>query len=206
MSWTQFIAAEAVSLSRHDPEYEQRKKHKQPPNFKAAFKHRQNGWYTDTKGAFATFYQSPLQGKLGVLGKFSKQQHLTVVIEQGKTKTSIGFYPKGGNLAVSVFKHMDGELWSPDPLFNSESKSLGLKIPMNGEQCTRFNRIFRLNAHKCRLIDGATSSLCLPGMDCTKLDRFECPDPRNYSLFGWGGYDNCITWLIHLFPRLKNYV
>ena len=214
MSFIQFAAAEATSLSRQAPTYEERKKIVQPPKFKPG-KHRNrknHRWYTDEKGAVATFYQSPLQGKLGILGQISTRKHLTVVIEQGDTLTSIGFYPKGGNLTASVFKHMDGELWSPDPLYNKdsvplynkESVRLPLRIPMTKTQCTRFNNVFRSRAGKCRLIDGNTSSLCLAETkDCTELDRFECPDVRNYSLLGLGNYDNCITWLEKVFPSLS---
>jgi hypothetical protein len=145
------------------------------------------------------------------LGFFSNQRHLTIVIEQRGTSTSIGFYPKGGNMSASVFVHTGGELWSPDPLFNGSSiplhnkNDVEIRVPMTRKQCKSFNNIFRINARKCRLIDGTTSSLCKSGEDCTKLDRFECPDPiKNYSLLAPSGYDNCITWLKHIFPELAH--
>lgn len=201
MSIHQFIAAEAVPLPDTDATYTGRKATVQPPSFRPALK---NG-KEDKNGAFATFFQSPLKGKLGVLGLFSSQRHLTVVIVQGESRTSIGFYPKGGNMSASVFFHTKGELWSPDPLLDDNSVDTGIRIPMTRRQCKAFNNIFRKNARECRLIDGNTSSLCTPGEDCTKLDRFECPDPtKNYSLLAPSGYDNCITWLKHIFPELRH--
>jgi len=204
MSIHYFIADEATPLLKTDPTYGIRKSSVQPPSFRPAWKNNK----VDANGAFATFYQSPLKGKLGVLGLFSSQRHLTVVIEQGGRRTSIGFYPTDGNMSASVFFHTDGELWSPDPLFNKNSVPLcdvndvEIRVPMTRKQCKSFNGIFRKNARECRLIDGTTSSLCKSGEDCTKLDRFECPDPtKNYSLLAPVGYVNCITWLKHIFPK-----
>jgi hypothetical protein len=208
MSIHYFIAAEATPLLESDETYGKRKSDVQPPSFRPALTNNK----VDANGAFATFYQSPLKGKLGVLGLFSSQRHLTVVIEQGdeqgEGRTSIGFYPINGNMSKSVFCHTDGELWSPDPLFNKNSVRLcdvndvEIRVPMTVQQCESFNDIFRKNEGECRLIDGTTSSLCKSGEDCTKLDRFECPDhTKNYSLFASAvGYDNCITWLKHIFP------
>jgi hypothetical protein len=66
MSIHYFIAAEAKLLLETDTTYGARKTSVQPPSFRPALK---NG-KVDKNGAFATFYQSPLKGKLGVLGLF----------------------------------------------------------------------------------------------------------------------------------------
>ena len=73
MSIHYFIADEATPLLKTDPTYGIRKSSVQPPSFRPAWKNNK----VDANGAFATFYQSPLKGKLGVLGLFSSQRHFS---------------------------------------------------------------------------------------------------------------------------------
>ena len=123
---------------------------------------------------------------------------------QGLTNTSIGFYPKDGNMFYSLREPQKGELWSPDPLFKhgTDLDSSIYRETMDENQCEKFNNIF--NCINCKIMDGNTSSSCENAGKCEEFDRFVCPTDDKYRLIANESTHNCITWLLKVFPNIKN--
>lgn len=190
MSFYSFVPSEAEELKSDQHDYDKRRRRAKPPKFEAK------------ANPLACFYTSDLRGKLGLVGRLSNKKHLTLLIRQGKSKTSIGFYPKNSYMLYSLYEPQEGELWSPDPLFNPDKPSSIYREKMDNGQCEIFNHIFQCD--KCKIMDGNTSSSCKNVGQCEIFDRFECPTGDKYRLIANETTHNCITWLLNVFPGIKN--